>query len=237
VRRPRASREVDIVSKPRSTSAAASSLYRKNRDAHSSKAFRRRRSPRAAEIEILDAAERFLKEHPFREMSVDNVMAGTGLSRPSFYEYFHDRHDLIMKLSERLGEMTYIVGQHTWLSGGDSGNEPIEALRNGVQELIDLYSKRGYLLRAISDAAVTDRAAENAYREMIARYIEVTATRIRLGIRNGAIKNVNAKEIATALVLFNNGYLIEKFGREPQADRKVTAETLLTIWKRVLYRI
>ena len=131
-----------------------------------------------------------------------------------------------MKLSERLGEMTYIVGQHTWLSGGDSGNEPIEALRNGVQELVDLYSKRGYLLRAISDAAVTDRPVENAYREMIARYIEVTATRIRLGTRNGAIKNVNANEMATALVLFNNGYLIEKFGRETRADRKYSRRDL-----------
>ena len=93
--RARSTSGVSLGSKPRSTSATASSLlHPKNRDAHRSKAplaqaqspGGRNRNPRRGRT--------VLKDHPFREMSVDNVMAGTGLSRPSFYEYFHDRHDL-----------------------------------------------------------------------------------------------------------------------------------------------
>ena len=38
---------------------------------------RRRRSPAEAENEILRAAESFLRERPFRDMTVDEVMALT----------------------------------------------------------------------------------------------------------------------------------------------------------------
>ncbi len=217
------------MSRPRTTSAPAGALS-------SGKTPRRRRKPEAAESEILDAAARFLREHPFRDMTVDNMMAATGLSRPSFYEYFRDRHHLIIKLIERFGPLTYTVGER-WLSGGDSGNEPIEALREGVQKLVELYSRRGYLLRALADAASNDKLVESAYREMTGRNIEATAARIRVGIRNGAIEAVHPKEIATALILFNDRYLMEKFGREPHPDREIAAETLLTVWKRVLYGI
>jgi len=47
-------------------------------------ARRRRRTPEAAEREIIDAAEAFLREQPFRELTVDEVMRRTDPSRPSF---------------------------------------------------------------------------------------------------------------------------------------------------------
>ena len=63
---------------------------------------RRRRSPEVAEQEIIDAAEELLRERPFRELTVDEVMRRTELSRPSFYVYFRDRHHLVLKVVERL---------------------------------------------------------------------------------------------------------------------------------------
>ena len=68
---------------------------------------RRRRSPESAEREILDAAEAFLRERPFRDLTVDEVMARTTLSRPSFYVYFRDRHQLAVRLVEGIGEELY----------------------------------------------------------------------------------------------------------------------------------
>ena len=61
-------------------------------------ARRRRRTPQIAEGEIIAAAEAFLRERPFREMTVDEVMRRTDLSRPSFYVYFTDRHQVRMRL-------------------------------------------------------------------------------------------------------------------------------------------
>ena len=70
-----------------------------------------------AEAEIVAAAEALLRERPFRELTVDEVMRRTDLSRPSFYVYFRDRHHLILRVVEHLGNETIVnmelaSGQH-----------------------------------------------------------------------------------------------------------------------------
>ena len=60
-------------------------------------------TPEVAEGEIIAAAEALLRERPFRELTVDEVMRRTDLSRPSFYVYFRDRHQLVLRVVEHLG--------------------------------------------------------------------------------------------------------------------------------------
>jgi TetR/AcrR family transcriptional regulator, ethionamide resistance regulator len=192
---------------------------------------RRRRKAEAAESEILEAAANFLRERPFREMTVDRVMERTELARPSFYEYFRDRYHLVTKLYERLGDPTYQVAE-IWLSGA---NEAIEQIRAGVESFVRLYLERGFLLLAIADAATNDKRVEAAHREFLDRFITTVAERMRTGLGGDAIKGVDPKEVATALVLMNERYLVEKLRRGEQVDPAVAAETLFIIWKRVLY--
>jgi AcrR family transcriptional regulator len=51
---------------------------------------RRRRRREDSEQEILEAAERLLRERPFRELTVDDLMAATSQSRTAFYRHFTD---------------------------------------------------------------------------------------------------------------------------------------------------
>ena len=51
------------------------------RAAPSPKRKRIRRKPEQAEREILDTAEEFLRDHDFRELTIDEVMAATGMVR------------------------------------------------------------------------------------------------------------------------------------------------------------
>jgi TetR/AcrR family transcriptional regulator, ethionamide resistance regulator len=214
----------------RNLGSSTDSTLPKKIDSLAGKPRRRRRKPEVAESEILEAAENFLSHHPFRELTIDDVMSRTGLSRPSFYEYFRDRHHLIMKLTERLTHSTSTRSE-SWLSGSDM----LEDLRVTLEGVVELYVTRGHLLRALADAACHDPQAEVSYRKMMATFIDVTATRIREGIERGVIKGLDAEQVATALVFMNEGYLIEKLGTNPQTDPKVVAETLLLIWQRVLY--
>jgi len=165
-------------------------------------------------------------------MTVDDVMSRTGLSRPSFYEYFRDRHHLIIKLTERLGDWTFTVGE-PWLGGGSDDRAEMRA---GVEGLVKLYFARGHLLHALADAARQDKQVEGAYRRFIDRFIDATAARIRMGVESGAMKDLNAHEIATALILMNERYLIDKVTHDSQASQAVVVETLFNIWWRVLYR-
>jgi AcrR family transcriptional regulator len=198
------------------------------------KTRRRRRKPEAAESEILSAAEQFLRESPLRDMTVDDIMSRTGLSRPSFYEYFRDRNQLVIKLAERLGGQNAAIAEK-WLSS----RQPVEDLRPVTYEIVELTVGQGHLLRALADAANSDHQVETTYRRETQTAIDKTAQRIREDAARGLIKldGIDAQHIATALIVMNQAYLIETLGRRPQADPKVVAETLIAIWTRVLYGI
>src|ERR1700752_3325254 len=81
---------------------------------------RRRRSPEVAEREIVDAAESLLRERPFRELTVDEVMRRTDLSRPSLYVYFRDRHHLVLRVVEHLGKELFTMADR-WFKGEGDG--------------------------------------------------------------------------------------------------------------------
>src|SRR5436190_15791179 len=103
---------------------------------------RRRRSPELAEREILDAAESFLRERPFRDLTVDEVMARTTLSRPSFYVYFRDRHHLAVRLVEGIGADLFEMSER-WLEGT---GDPREGMRAALEGIAAVYGEHGLVL-------------------------------------------------------------------------------------------
>jgi TetR/AcrR family transcriptional regulator, ethionamide resistance regulator len=188
---------------------------------------RRRRSPESAEREILEAAEAFLSERPFRAFSVDEVMARTTLSRPSFYVYFRDRNHLLGRLVEGIGgELFEAAG--IWLEGDGDVHASLGAVAS-------VYGRHGLVLGAIADAAGHDPEAEATYRALIDRFVDATAERIERDIAAGRIEPLDVRETARALVWMSERYLKETLGRLPQAPVETAARTLPEIWTRALY--
>src|SRR5215208_4031028 len=97
---------------------------------------RRRRSPEVAEQEIITAAEELLRERPFRELTVDEVMRRTDLSRPSFYVYFRDRHHLVLKVVEHLGGELFTMSDR-WFKGEGEGPE---LAREAMEGFVEVYA-------------------------------------------------------------------------------------------------
>ena len=208
-------------------------LIKKANTVGADKNRRRRRKPEDAEQEILDAAEGFLREFPYRKMTVDDIMSRTGLSRPSFYEYFRDRSHLVIKLSERMDARNRALSSQ-WFTG----NNPVEDLRHSTRELVDMYVTNGHLLRALLDAAHNDEAVETNYRERFDKVIASTAQRISEFIASGITRldGLDPAEIAAALLWMNERYTVEKLGRHDQsADPELVTNTLVAIWQRVLH--
>src|SRR5215211_1653038 len=92
---------------------------------------RRRRTPEVAEREIVAAAEELLRERPFRELTVDEVMRRTDLSRPSFYVYFRDRHHLVLRVVEHLGAELFQMSDR-WLRGNGDGPDLARQALDGI---------------------------------------------------------------------------------------------------------
>ena len=192
---------------------------------------RRRRTPEAAEREIVDAAEALLREKPFRELTVDDLMRRTGLSRPSFYVYFSDRHDLVLKVVEHLGGELFAMSER-WYSG--SGDGPA-LVREAIDGLVGVFAEHGPVLRALADAAAEDQRVEAAYVALLQRFVDATARHIEHEIAAGRILPLDPVPTATALTWMMERYLQLRLGRTPDAPVEPIADALSTIWSRVLY--
>ena len=195
------------------------------------RARRRRRAPEVAEGEIVAAAEAFLRERPFRELTVDEVMRRTDLSRPSFYVYFRDRHHLVLRVVAHLESELFTMSDR-WFRGSGNGRE---TAREALDGIVDVFAEHGPVMRALADAAADDPRVEEAYGALVKNFIDATARHIEAEMAAGRVLPLDARETASALVWMNERYLIESLGRPPYSAPKTVADTLLTIWTRVLY--
>lgn len=189
------------------------------------KRVRERRS--AAERTILDATEALLSNREFRDLTVEDVMASTGLTRTSFYRYFPDLEAVLLRwLSDLGGELRRCAD--SWLQ------DPSTGLEAGV-EFVTLYRDHGRLLLAFEQAAGAGTEIDAAWRSVIqefaARYTEFIAELRRRGV--SSIER--PEQTARALVGMTERYLLETYGRGPAVDIEVAAATLAEIWQRTLF--
>jgi AcrR family transcriptional regulator len=196
-----------------------------------SPARRRRRTPEVAEAEIITAAESLLRERPFRELTVDEVMRRTDLSRPSFYVYFRDRHHLVLRVVEHLGSELFTMSER-WLRGTGEGPE---IAREALDGIVAVFVEHGPVMRALADAATDDPDVEQAYTDLVQTFIDATARHIDEEIAAGRILQLDGYETAKALVWMMERYLNLSLGRGPLTPHEAVADTLATIWTRVLY--
>jgi AcrR family transcriptional regulator len=177
------------------------------------------------------AAESLLRERPFRELTVDEVMRRTDLSRPSFYVYFRDRHQLVLRVVEHLGSELFTMSDR-WLRG--TGEGPAIA-REALDGIVAVYTEHGPVMRALADAATDDPSVEQAYAALVQTFVDATARHIDEEIAAGRILPLDGYETAKALVWMMERYLNLSLGREPLTPHATVADTLATIWTRVLY--
>src|SRR5689334_20798885 len=142
------------------------------------RAPRRRRAPEVAEREIIAAAESFLRERPFRELTVDEVMRRTDLSRPSFYVYFRDRHQLVLRVVGQIRSELFAMSER-WYRGEGDGRQ---LAREAAQGIVAVFAVHGRVLRALSDAAADDPEVEAAYEALVESFVVATARHIEAEI-------------------------------------------------------
>jgi AcrR family transcriptional regulator len=195
------------------------------------RARRPRHDPKETEREILEAAESLLRERPFREVTIPEVMRTAGLTRPAFYAHFRDRGDLLLRVVAHIGALLFEMADR-WLEG----DEPLSDIPAALDGVADVYIVHGPVLRALADAAPSDEVVEQAYRELVQAFIDATSEHIVAEQALGRIRqSIDPGAIARALVWGNERYLSETLGRLPQADPRVVARTLSEIWLATLY--
>lgn len=180
---------------------------------------------------ILDAALEFLWSHPFRDMTVNSLMASTGLSRSAYYQYFNDLHHLMETLLDMLrNEVFGATG--SWFTGV---GEPIALLNESLAGLVDVCYRLGPILRATDDAAATDKRLEKAWLQFVAQFDDAVTARIEADQEQGLIPDFDARPVAIALNRLDAYTLIEAFGQRPRKQPEPVREALIRIWVSTLY--
>ena len=192
---------------------------------------RRRRTPEAAQREIIEAAESLLRERPFRELTVDEVMRRTELSRPSFYVYFRDRHELVLRVVQHLFQ-EILTPSNAWLGSDDGG--PAE-MRDAMKGAVLVYQEQAHVLRALADAAADDPGVEAAYNGLINTFRDMVSEKLSQQVAAGRIETVDAHQTSTALMWCAERYLYLSFAPGSDVDPDAVTQTLSTVWTRTIY--
>jgi AcrR family transcriptional regulator len=193
---------------------------------------RRRRAPEDAEREILDAAERLIRDRPLSELSVKSVMAQTTLTRNAFYAYFGDIYEAVARVVDRLRT----EADATMDAFVASRDDPSPAGRDALAAAARLYRDHGELLRALAAAAQRDPAAATAWDDFVARSEASVTEWLRAEIDAGRIEGIDPEPTVRALVAMNRACFFAELVGRPRADLDALVETLHTIWMRTLYR-
>ena len=179
----------------------------------------------------MDSAVRLFWKRPFRDLTVAELMAGTSLSRPAFYQYFKHLHELIETL---LRDVETVLHQtaNPWINGE---GEPIAALRISLAGVVQSCVEHGPIIRAVAEAAPLDKRLERVWAAFFRRWDEAVEARIKAQQREGLIPRLDARRIAHALNALDAAVLIAEFGRRPQGDPRAALNTLHRIWVGTLY--
>ena len=180
---------------------------------------------------ILNAALEFTWSRPFRDMTVNSLMASTDVSRSSFYQYFKDLHELMKSLLDMLqGEIFVTV--EPWLMGvGD----PVALMHEMLSNLVRTCYEHGPFFRAISDATTTDDRFEKDWRQFLSRFDDAVCARIETDQNQGLIPDFDPRPVAFSLNRLNAYTIIESFGHHPRSQPEPVQVALARIWASTLY--
>ena len=179
-----------------------------------------------AHARILTAARRLLLQHPFAELTVEQVMAEAGLARTVFYRHWSDLRQLTPELLPDADDP--LIRQIERVER----ERPEAAVEAMVAALVDVYAEHGPLLRAIDDAARQDRDVAEQLESAL-----VGPRRLIARLLKGAPHPPpNAQEASRVLMAAHRAYLLDTFGdgRASRRAKPAARAALGAIWARLL---
>jgi AcrR family transcriptional regulator len=176
---------------------------------------------------IVAAAEALVRDRPYAELTVDDVMREAGFGRTIFYRHFDDLGELLMRAGREAID-GLLEAQQAWSSAriGDGA----AVVRSAIEPAVRVYQRHGPLLRAISEAAAVDERIAMGQEAIRERFRELVEDALRASGGLTIDPSAGLAEVARALNLMNEKYLLDTFGRKPRATPETAIETLTAIW-------
>lgn len=126
---------------------------------------------------LLDAGATVFAERGLHSARVDDVVKRARTSHGTFYLYFESKEDLFRALAiEVATEMAALAGDFPSIETGPAGRA---ALREWLTRFTDLYERAGAVLRAWTEAEISDSEFGRIGGDLIGEFTARLAARIR----------------------------------------------------------
>jgi AcrR family transcriptional regulator len=176
---------------------------------------------------IVAAVGELVRRTPFAELTVDDIMREAGFGRTIFYRHFDDLGELLMRAGrEAIDELLEAQVEFSQVRMGDSP----EVVRSAIEPAVAVYERHGPLLRAISEAAAVDERIATGQDAIRERFRELVEQALRASPNLTVDPSADVAEVARALNLMNEKYLLDAFGRDARVSPETAIQTLSAIW-------
>jgi AcrR family transcriptional regulator len=183
----------------------------------------------ATELAILDAAESLIEQRPFAEVSVEDVMAATGLGRTAFYRYFPDLESVVGRLMARLMEEIWAASAE-WLFSED----PLAPLADAIRRIVVVYRDHGRVLQAFEDAARGGSELRARWNESLRTMLGPLKSHLLRLMLAGRADAEYPEQTMDALAVCTERYLLSLYGEGDEVDIELPSVVLLQLWTRTL---
>ena len=180
---------------------------------------------------ILDAALKYLWTHPYRSLTVNELMSKAGSSRSAFYRYYEDLPAMMVHLLNEFKEKI-MAATGAWLTGE---GDPIPLLVESLGNMVEVSYQYGPILRAVIDAAPMNERLEKAWTSFAKDFDDAVTHQIEHQQKAGLIKPFDASPVAMALNRMDSEMVRHHFGRNPRGSQKEVRDAITRIWVATLY--
>ncbi|GAA5062838.1 TetR/AcrR family transcriptional regulator [Nocardia callitridis] len=147
---------------------------------------------------VLSALEQLLSDGtPFTELAVQRIAKASGVARSTFYRYFPDKSQLLIRMADLATEDLFGTAERWWLADHtDARDSVITAMR----DMLDGFRNHRVVLLALYEVSAYDRDVGRYWSARVRAFTGVVRTRLHEEQRAGQV-SAEVDVDATAIVL------------------------------------
>lgn len=147
---------------------------------------------------ILSTALRIFAREGYREANLSLIAEESGISRPTVYQYFHDKNDIFYYAVKLVtGKMFNRYSEIAWAPGED---DEIDRILSIVTDVLEYASSNDSTISNLMEFMLSEKKRGVDFSVIIAKrtakLLILLKRLIRQGVTNGTIKKCNIAEVA-----------------------------------------
>lgn len=177
----------------------------------------------ATEAALVDATIGLLGQgQAYADLGIEQIVRAAGYSRPTFYAYFRDKRELVLRLGERLQADLAAVAD-PWLASAEGD------IRATLADVLGAFRANAEIVAALVEAAGYDAEVKAFWRGFHDRFLEAAAARIA----ERGVDPKHARARAYGLVWMTERTISEHLDH-PTIDETALLDELAGFWRHAI---